>query len=854
MHDMLEGGANMPENTISFSRKVTFTTAGALFIEEVRESLGANPLRPCSGVLEIDFFNKEKGYYVEPFDGFQNADADTPEQDDLTSETDHQRNAIREERISEREYQKQQFEETLDKFSTVGFLIHGQPGTGKSTYAHKLAHERRKACDFHFLDLGSYVPALQLNGERIDLSDKIGIGEIHSEKTLWKIVSIALSRVFFMLRKPNTTDGTYYLMDRVDGTSYRERLKLITDKYKEIFLLQEDWADWNDIDPEKMEKLFNCFNNTTERDMATCFIKELNEYFGNHSEKESLSLVIQFLFRLYCCLYELDNQKRHYVCVFDDLEHIIRHFDESDETDESDENDENGTIKGYVNINDLKRFLEIFTSIYTSTVKLLSCAKQRRGWNEYPCCFLIVARESSLTLEDIREVTPGSDEAIKDIEISGWFCPDKIFENRLNNRPNITNKSTEGYWKAFRFILQDISISDWSLYDVLAQMYNFSIRRIARMLRRILARMSEEDIRYFNDKWEYAFNNELYSNKYICRQYIFSLLLREIKDKHIFSLESNHKQLAWRTILYLHNRSFLDGLEHVTFSELVKAVINKTDNASDNEIENLIDILYWLHERRWNVNHWAALVDIEDGEAHAYHKNDFRRKLIGDRFRISITEAGQFFALFIADFEYCARRSAHYQPNAKSDTLEGLYAYSIWELVKEKRLDTRDDLQTCIIVIKQMCEAILDEINSMISAAKSFYNIRNLPSDAETFSCMYDDPAPVFCYKENRDSQPIAHSMLMLRKTIGYIYHLLRFLLMMDLKVAKLVSAEYAQFVCDAIDCVENNKDYFSNPSLAPFTYRLKELKEGRKLPTVLYNSFDAKLKEKVSDYVRKFS
>jgi len=601
-----------------------------------------------------------------------------------------------------------------------------------------------------------------------------------------------------------------------------KKLKRISNIHKELFIHQKQFTGDQGADGLDMRRLFDSFCKSTENRVGKSFIKYLTKCFKNYSESEALTLVIEFILRLYCCLYDMDENKHPYICVFDNLEGLIRHFDE-----------ERGTARerGGVPIKGLKEFLVIFRNIFDTTADLLTALTKHRKWGNYPFCFLIAAREATTALADIRNVQTIRN---NNIEISGWFCTHAIFDKRMDIAPTpefrntLMKGPTSEYWKAFIAIMRDISLSRWALYDVVCKMYNYSIRRIARILSKIIAQISDEDISYFNNQWEKAFNRGISYNKYICRQYIFSLLLREISDDYTFSLTSGNRSIVRKIILYLHNYSLQNSSSQIFFIDLVSAVFKgpyHNRSICPIEFDLFIDALYLLNERRWDENWWAALVNVEDGEAHAYIKEDFVRLLKDEWdnqskvFSVYITNTGHFFASFIADFEYCARGFVEHS-NGK---LMGQYAYSIWELARKND-------ENCVKIIKMLRKEIINEINKIIVDIKDFFTTGSTRAGMIDFKVMYSNLS-CYCYAETSDSLPVFYPTRLLRRTIGYVDNFLSFLENSPANskretIIRKVRIQLMWFLCDSVKCMRKYEDYFRVLPVKSLIARLNELNQ----------------------------
>ena len=808
------------ENKIEFERELTISDEGRKFKEEVDQKLKDN--YSCLINHSEDFFKNNK-YFAEPFTGYQNIyqensnDGNT-DSDGTDTQNDTQENLDKERNV--RDGQRKDFEAKLDTFSEIVFLIHGESGIGKSTYAHKLAYDRKDKCSFHFLNFENYELALQLNRKMLNaLSEKMEDNdEYFSEHTLWKIVSIILNQIFLMLEKP-AENGNYYLKDFMGSGSYIEKLKLISDTYKNIFVERNQYKETQGTDIDILQKLFSSFSEETEDEVANCLIEHLESFFNNSSEDHAFFVVVGFLFRLYCCIYDNCEERRPYVCVFDNLEFFVRFY--------------NGMVGG-ASQTDMIRVFKAFDKIIATSKEFLKSVKEKRDWERNPFCFIVVARDSTEAFWEKRNSHLTNEGTV--INISGWYCIDTIYQKRL-----LGQEDSSEYWKAFRNILRDRSEYKWSLYRVLNKMYNFSIRRVSRMLSKALAQISVNDIKYFNEQWNKAFSqencSENHSCRYMCRQYVFSLLLKNIDDDYIFSLNpqkrelSSESNLARRVLLYLYNVSLERDIKQILFTELVKAVLTEYSQEEFTEKFNeLTTVLYRLNERDWQKSGWSALVHVEDGESHVYYEAIFKEQLKYEwqnstkRFKVKITASGSFFASFISEFEYFSRGLTEHKIKNGKEVLCGSYAYSLWELAK-------NDKQNCANVIKTIRERINKEIKDLIKDANKIFRTHTVPPGVNPFNKMYKKTS-CFCYGST------VYPLEVLRRTIFYTHLYLTFLEnsirdfgFTNEEIQK-IRTELAYFLCDAIELVKNHPQYFKGAIL----FRSDSFRSDAELITYLIN------------------
>jgi len=271
------------------------TTSGLKFRQEVEK------------IVEYDTFatpESEKFFldndFVEPFTGTENT---KKEESERSTQDDYEDSMPKLESSA-----RTSFEDKLKSFTELLLLIHGQSGTGKSSYAHNLTRSIEN-CEFIFMDFTKFVPSVRFNNVDFDLTKQTDFS--HKDNNLWKISALLLMKISNRLRKKKSEEIIDYLI----------KLNEISETYKLVFDNDEFVSD--DDDPRgdsKYPELFNILAAYDIDSFTSQFQKFITTNFlsSNNEATEAINFFIGLLMRLTCCLYVGSNVR--YILALDNIE------------------------------------------------------------------------------------------------------------------------------------------------------------------------------------------------------------------------------------------------------------------------------------------------------------------------------------------------------------------------------------------------------------------------------------------------------------------------------------------------------------------------------------------------------
>jgi len=714
------------------------TEAGHVFQVRIEQYLDQFQIGEIS---EDDFF-EQKRMYAEPFQGFQESeeDADTDEcmvkQDDLIL-----RDANRLVNRSD------EFQDSLKSFEDSVYIIHGQSGTGKSTYAHAIRHNlaSTEGIEFHFMDFTKYHSEIGLNSESVTLKKLTNQTE-GTSKFLWRVFALLLEKSFNLLNiKPYESE-----------VQYLQRLNELSSAYDILFCNNPEQRDFC-----VYHRLFNCLTLKSTSEVSLSIIdiinQELSQY--NYTQIESAACMLQvafgFLMRIQTARYfnsitsGIDAPR--VVFVIDNIEKLVRFCSDSIVVDTHEMNRLYNCL-----VNEIHEYNHFFHKI-----------KVEYNLHTNPFCFLVVARNSTLALLMGREAHNDFIRSNCCVEITGWYAANLILEKRFECFESTLDESTRvqigPYWQAFSNILKDRSTSIWSLGKFVEKMYNYSVRRITRMLSKAITDVDSDDyIVQFNYLWETGRKNNRV--RHMCRQFVFALMLNQVRDDYTYLYNPVHLRLARRVIMYLSSK--LEIGASIDFVSMVNDILvgKHQKQIVTEDIEGLFKVLYFLNEKRWDENGWSAQINIEDGREHAYTLESFILKLNDvwnnrkkGECSISINASGRLFAHFLSSTEFFIRGNAQKQEPGSQDLKHRLPSTFL--------VFSDSDQNEIIKGLELATDRVISEVKISNKEIRSF-----MKSNTETkVTNMYSDlSAHFFCYKNSADNR-ITYSLRLIHNTLGYI-------------------------------------------------------------------------------------
>ena len=323
----------------------------------------------------------------------------------------------------------------------------------------------------------------------------------------------------------------------------------------------------------------------------------------------------------------------------------------------------------------------------------------------------------------------------------------------------------------------------------------------------------------------YGKNDNLNSGRFVCRQYLFALLLRKMENNFTYLYDDEARILARRIILYLNNKN-AEIIKPVTFLTLARAVLHAPydggpsiiDTADDLRLQKFLEVLYLMNERRWDENGWADVINIENKISFAYKPDDFKKiyaRLYINRNisnsnnididpDINITDAGRFFSTFISYFEYFARKFLFQTKNG--DLISDSDYFPIFTYFLPKSNSSASEvafrIKDYIKNMNTIIRSIINELKNTITEPKVFLRSNNDFDSEKINRKIYQTPnSLLFGYHSGNAFTIYAENVI--NKTIGYIENILIFL----------------------DDLIKNHKNIFGNECLEKFPNYANELR-----------------------------
>lgn len=595
--------------------------------------------------------------------------------------------------------QKEQFEKDLlgtnpkdldnRTYSSI-FLIEGPAGSGKTTYANYLLQN-----DFE-KDLCDVETATQTScgcfGNTYDFKNP-------TPNPITAIEVLLLSTIHERLaRKVSESDANY--IQRIS-------------KINEVYFSQLNSESFSFRDFPQYRKFFNSLRSFCNKHKSYDLLSlEIYEQIDNAiissdeeiaegkelNEINAIKFLLGILMRLYFCFSRIYNKK--YILFLDNVERYI--FSE--------------TGKPYIAVFDAELQMvlnscysvadETEDIIYKSYKECFKVDKQAKYCTSFG--ILIAVRESTLSIlksnhafSEYFEIHH-SEKAPTYVNISNWFDYYKIFLKKIEFFSGITNEQSNLFTHTFNNILNDITLSKWSLRRLLLNLFNGNFRRFFENMSEVFCNY-EEAVCFYNEQWDKVKTNsspEARCTRHLCRKLMIRIVLDYMQNIKKTEGESRgffdnlmsrcdednpsneviaRSSYARRIITFLDNMNNEMNSRPVAFSTLIKVLLQKPivanikkSNVSinDRRISDIAEILSIASQTAKIHTNGVELVTINcDSVILHKHNNSLAKvmmnqwnqfRILGiidsDAFNIKITPAGSVFAMLFPCFEYFACR------------------------------------------------------------------------------------------------------------------------------------------------------------------------------------------------------
>lgn len=550
------------------------------------------------------------------------------------------------------------------KFSDDISYIRSFPGSGKTTYLHKLIYDNKETHNSVVIDFKSFNPELLISNS--DYKETIfKTDAVDTKDTLVKLIFLLTDALNNLIIKNRFTGSNR-------DYKYHNYLYNLSNNFYMLFNEHEEISDLiNGITPliDKI-KLF------LENDNYREFIDNVVAYLTNNFKMEN-SKNIFFLLRLLTVLKictldknNIINRNYKFIFAFDNLEYFI---DQDAIYDED--------------ILEIERILQEFLkNIERYLQNGISASNPKRNVFDGHFKFIMVIRDSTNFLRGPRH---NDDKKISVLDITDAFNLNEIHAKRYNafEKANILSETDKEIYTIIQRIMSDITPYRNSSGVSIEEMFNHNKRRITLYLYQILQDFDKRKrymtlLNEINDNESNKEKKDIWKNA--SRTYIIRLLLDNIQSTKYFSDllaigksgDDLGKGYARRILTYLHLKSLDDKNMYIGFYDLLHNVFDKPSHGKksncikDRLFDIIATILKKLNEPEKESTKWCQLVlirfehrtmtketlIIELKNAYSKRTDDI------NKFGIKITEAGSYYLSLLPKFEYFACR---YYPNSK---------------------------------------------------------------------------------------------------------------------------------------------------------------------------------------------
>ncbi len=547
------------------------------------------------------------------------------------------------------------------------------------------------------------------------------------------------------------------------------------------------------VDIEEQQELFELLQKYVDdiisyRELSENIKSKFISRFNINNSTSDLSYIVGFAIRLYFCISKIYSKKQ--LCIVDNIETFLP-------------NDNKHPIQQC----ELEHIIHGCYDAAMQVREILKPLQKIKGYDTF-YGFLIITRETtaSTVLCDFQHYNDFKKE--NEIDISDWFCTDEIFKQKkkiCKKKGLVFDENC--YYRCYQNILGDFSMYRWGLNGIISKMYKHSHRRNVECVPEAICVRPEIEIQYFNKLWAKTKEGGLNKSglKAVCRKYILRILLDNVQRKQYFdrlmvenldldyeSRDLAHKKdillskphrkesnsYARKIATMLHNISLNKGKDnYVSFQRILLTILKpsyKPDRFTDNKIRDFGKILFLMNETRNEITNWTSLVCIKYDSSQEYNEinlcnilvkqwHDYSENKIEiddvSKYGVKITEAGEFFAKILSEFEYFACRFLSKEPPLVS--LKNL------ELLDDKDENSFRAIEIINIVRKKAFSCI-DEI--IKRDKETFIESLNKPKANRhpNYAKMYDSEYS-WVYKDSPQAKALVHPYRILTQHQGYL-------------------------------------------------------------------------------------
>lgn len=544
------------------------------------------------------------------------------------------------------------------KFSEDISYIRSFPGSGKTTYLHKLIYDNKKTHSSIVVDFKSFNSELLISNS--DYKETIfKTDNVNTTDTLVKFIFL-LTDVFNNLIKKNRLSG------RNRNDEYYAYLSNICSNFDMLFNEREEISDLINNTQPLINIIKTFLNEKDYHKFILSVVDYMSQNFKNDNQKYAIFLLRLITVLEICAMNaeKITNRNYKFIIAFDNLEYFI---DQDAIYDE-----------------DILEIEEILQTFLKSIERYLQNGVSANNVNDNLFIghfkLLMIIRDSTNFLKGPRH---NDDKRVSVLDITDSYNLNEIHAKRYNAFKGLgvlSDKDNEIY-DTIQKIMSDISPYRNSSGVSIEEMFNHNKRRMTLYLYQILKNDEKRKkyislINKINDSEADKDKKDIWKNA--SRTYIIRLLLDNIQSTQYFSellalgqsADDLGKGYTRRILTYLHLMSIENKNKYVGFYDLLHHVFDKPAygrNAmciNDELFDSIARILKKLNEPEKDSTRWCQLVLIR-----FEHRQMSKDELVNElknaylskndnisKFGIKITEAGSYYLTLLPKFEYFSCR------------------------------------------------------------------------------------------------------------------------------------------------------------------------------------------------------
>lgn len=412
--------------------------------------------------------------------------------------------------------------------------------------------------DFEKVKKACIVKYQEDNGVR---KIRIGNDELWKSSSLFRFLILIIDKIIenLCLYSSNLEESVNNIKSILEE---HKKLNDEANEFKDVVIFFESLAKviCQETYKEGMEEIISYFNNIIQS-----FISE-QEQTENHSLITLSSILLNIM------LYKGIIKNKPQICVFDNIEYIVSMEYDGDKVLVTD------------------RIIEIIlNSIHTA---ISHCLQKVIKFACDNCPKIIfVTRRATVAFNCNFEMNN-----YQAVEINNWFCAKEIYEKKARIISEFIEDGDKLAYDIFNLIMSDCTMSKWSLVPFLSRLFNYNIRRMARILLHILiintsSKIGNEKVTLekFKTLWNQILNGDKCNQnqiKHFLRMYIIRLVLDSFNG---YPREISEQNVAYFNKLMVELKK-IDNYETISIPTDREDLLDYLERKEEKKYEHLSDV------------------------------------------------------------------------------------------------------------------------------------------------------------------------------------------------------------------------------------------------------------------------